>query len=87
MWAACCVVFLGCLRCSEFNLATVPNQTSCDHTIHLSYSDVVIDTKTAPTMVILNYIKQSKTNSYLATLPEGAQVNCVRFDRERSLSS
>ena len=38
MWAACCVAFFGSLHCSEF---TVPNQTSYDHTIHLSYSDVI----------------------------------------------
>ena len=29
----------GCLCCSDF---TVPNQTSYDPTIHLSYSDAVI---------------------------------------------
>ena len=66
MWAACCVAFFGCLCCSEF---TVPNQTSYDHTIHLSYSDVVVDSKMSPSMVFL-HIKQSKTD----TTREGAQV-------------
>ena len=66
MWAACCVAFFGCLRCSEF---TAPNRTSYDPTIHLSYSDVVVDSKISPSMVFL-YIKQSKTD----TTREGAQI-------------
>ena len=66
MWAACCIAFFGCLRCSEF---TAPNQTSYDPTIHLSYSDVVVDSKISPSMVFL-HIKQSMTD----TTHEGAQV-------------
>ena len=66
MWAVCCIAFFGCLRCSEF---TAPNQTSYDPTIHLSYSDVVVDSKISPSMVFL-HIKQSMTD----TTREGAQV-------------
>ena len=59
MWAACCVAFFGCLRCGEF---TVPSQSNYDPTIHLSYHDVLVDSKASPSMVII-HIKQSKTDT------------------------
>ena len=66
VWVACCVTFFSCLCCSEF---TMPNQTGYDPVIHLSYNDVVIDSKLSPSMVLLQ-IKQSKTDA----TREGAQV-------------
>ena len=66
MWAACCVAFFGCLRCSEF---TVPDQTSYDPASHLSFDDVSVDNKVSPRMILL-HIKQSKTDA----TRQGAQV-------------
>ena len=60
LWAACCLAFFGFLRCGEF---TVPSQTDYDPTIHLSLSDMVIDSRTSPTLIQVT-IKQSKTDPF-----------------------
>ena len=66
MWATCCVAFFGFLRCNEF---TVPSQTGYDPAVHLSYSDVAVDNRDSPTMVVIS-IKQSKTDP----LRKGVQI-------------
>ena len=52
------MAFFGFLRCNEF---TVPAQTGCDPAVHLSYSDVAVDNRDYPTMVVIS-VKQSKTD-------------------------
>ena len=66
MWAACCMAFFGFLRCNEF---TVPAQIGYDPAVHLSYSDVAVDNRDYPTMVVIS-VKQSKTDP----LRSGAQI-------------
>ena len=58
IWAACCTAFFGFMRCGEF---TSPSHSAYDPTVHLSFSDVAVDSKTCPTFIRLT-IKQSKTD-------------------------
>ena len=60
LWAACCIVFFGFLRCSEF---TVPSAQEYDPSAHLSYNDVSLDSRNSPSAVQI-HIKQSKTNPF-----------------------
>ena len=60
LWAACCLAFFGFLRCGEF---TVPNQAGYDSGAHLSIDDVSADSRSSPTMIVVN-IKQSKTDPF-----------------------
>ena len=58
LWAASCVGFFGFLRAGEF---TVPSPRSYDASVHLSLSDLAVDSHTTPSMIRLR-IKQSKTD-------------------------
>ena len=60
MWAACCIVFFGFLRFSEF---TAPSQEDYDPYTHLSYDYVAVDNRTSPTLLTLQ-LKQSKTDPF-----------------------
>ena len=60
LWAACALAFFGFLRCSEF---TVPSQEEYCPTSHLSLQDIVVDSRTSPTMIQVT-IKQSKTDLF-----------------------
>ena len=60
MWAACCVAFFGFLQCSEF---TSPNVSQYDPTVHLSFSDLAVDNRSAPSLVQIT-IKESKTDPF-----------------------
>ena len=60
IWAACCTAFFGFMRCSEF---TSPSHSAYDPTIHLSFGNVSVDSRTCPTFVRLA-IKQSKTDCF-----------------------
>ena len=60
------MAFFGFLRCNEF---TVPVQTGYDPAVHLSYSDVAVDNRDYPTMVVIS-VKQSKTDP----LRSGVQI-------------
>ena len=60
MWAACCLAFFGFLRCNKF---TVPLQASYDPTMHLSYTDISVDKRDNPSVVVV-YIKRSKTDPF-----------------------
>ena len=60
LWAACCLAFFGFLRCSEF---TVPSQSEFCPKTHLTLQDLVIDSRTKPTMIQVT-IKQSKTDPF-----------------------
>ena len=60
LWAACCLAFFGFLRCGEF---TVPSQTEYDKEEHLSLRDIAVDSRLAPSVVIVK-IKQSKTDLF-----------------------
>ena len=60
MWAACCMAFFGFLRSSEF---TVPSPGQFDHSIHLTLSDILLDSRQSPRRVQIT-IKQSKTDPF-----------------------
>ena len=60
LWATACACFFGFLRSGE---ATVPSSSAYDPAVHLSITDVSIDSGTAPTKVLLN-IKASKTDPF-----------------------
>ena len=60
IWAACCLGFFGFLRAAEF---TVPSLTDYDPTVHLSLSDVSLDSHSNPS-VLRVHIKQSKTDPF-----------------------
>ena len=72
MWAACCLGFFGFLRCGEF---TVPNQSEFDGNIHLSVTDIAVDSKTSPSVIQVS-IKQSKTDPFR----KGVQLFLGRTD-------
>ena len=59
-WAACCVAFFGFLRSAEF---TAPSVSAYSAEIHLSLSDVSVDSMTAPSCIRLR-IKVSKTDPF-----------------------
>ena len=59
VWAACCLAFLGFLRCSEF---TVPSSVFILDT-HLTQSDVLTDKIPFPDSLMIN-IKKSKTDQF-----------------------
>ena len=60
LWAACCVVFLGFLRCGEF---LVPDSAPFDQDTHLPLDDVSLDTSTSRWFFLLT-IKASKTDQF-----------------------
>ena len=60
LWTACCTCFHGFLRSGE---ATVPTRGSCDPSLHLSMSDLSVDSSTNPQMVIL-WVKASKIDPF-----------------------
>ena len=60
LWAACCTCFFGFFRSGEI---TVPTQTDYDSSTHLSYGDIMFDSKASPTFVQVN-IKASKTDPF-----------------------
>lgn len=58
LWAATCLAFFGFLRVGEF---TSPASTTFDKDVHLSLSDVSVDSASAPSMLFVR-LKQSKTD-------------------------
>ena len=60
VWAACCLGFFAFLRVGEF---TVPDDTSYDHSVHLSFGDIALDDLKNPTVLQVS-IKQSKTDPF-----------------------
>ena len=60
LWAAACTCFFGFLRSGE---ATVPSRSAYDPAIHLSVSDIAVDSHRAPTSIALR-IKCSKTDPF-----------------------
>jgi hypothetical protein len=61
LWAVGCTCFFGFLRSGE---ATVPTLSGYDARVHLSITDVAIDSREAPSVVSLQ-IKASKTDPFL----------------------
>ena len=59
LWAAACTGFFGFLRAGEFTSPT----SSYDPAVHLSLSDIAVDSHSHPTLVRLR-IKQSKTDPF-----------------------
>ena len=60
IWAACCIGFFEFLRSGEF---TVPSLLDYDPCVHLSLSDVAVDSHSNPSILRL-HLKQSKTDPY-----------------------
>ena len=60
LWAAVCTCFFGFLRSGE---ATVPTLSGYDPEVHLSLSDVALDSHDSPQMVLIR-IKASKTDPF-----------------------
>ena len=60
LWAACCVVFFGFIRCGGF---LVPDSATFDPDTHLSLDDVSLDTSTSHWFFLLT-IKASKTDQF-----------------------
>ena len=60
LWAAACTCFFGFLRSGE---ATVPTTSSYDPEIHLSITDISIDSLTSPNAIMVRIVKASKTDS------------------------
>ena len=58
IWAACCIGFFGFLRSEKF---TVPSLEEYDPSVHLSLSDIALDSHTHPSILRI-HLKQSKTD-------------------------
>ena len=74
LWAACCTCFFGFLRSDE---ATVPTQASYDPDVHLSISDISLDSSVNPCTIIVR-VKASKTDLFRT----GVDVYLGRTDRD-----
>ena len=74
LWATACVCFFGFLRSGE---ATVPTQASYDAGVHLSISDVSLDSQSFPSTVMVR-IKSSKADPFRV----GVTVYLGRTDQE-----
>lgn len=74
LWAVSCTCFFGFLRSGE---ATVQTQTAYDPSIHLSISDVSIDSQVNPQTIVIG-IKASKTDPFR----QGASVYLGRTDSD-----
>ena len=60
IWAACCIGFFGFLRAGEF---TTPSVEAYDASVHLSLSDVALDSHSTPSLIRLR-VKASKTDPF-----------------------
>ena len=60
LWAACYTCFFGFLRSGE---ATVPSRSSYDPAVHLSITDISLDSAEDPRTVVV-HIKASKTDPF-----------------------
>lgn len=60
LWAACCLAYFGFLRSAEF---TVPNMQSYASDIHLSLTDIAVDSMVNPSCLSV-FIKASKTDPF-----------------------
>jgi hypothetical protein len=67
-WAACCLVYFGFLRSSEF---TVPHGTSYSPSLHLSHQDVAFDRRVDSSCLQV-FIKVSKTDPFSAREHSGS---------------
>lgn len=74
LWAACLVGFFGFLRAGEF---TVASMEAFDASVHLSVSDVSVDSRDSPSTVRI-VLKQSKTDPFR----RGAEVFLGRTDND-----
>ena len=74
LWAACCTCFFGFPRSGE---ATVPTQSSYDPDVHLSISDISLDSAVNPRALIVR-VKASKTDPFRT----GVDVYLGRTDRD-----
>ena len=58
MWAACCLGYFAFLRAGEF---TVPSLSQFNPEVHLSPTDISVDSHTAPSLMCI-HLKYSKTD-------------------------
>jgi len=60
MWAACCMVFFGFVQCSEF---TSPSVSQYNPKVHLSFIELAVDNRSAPSLFKLPSRSQKLTPS------------------------
>ena len=60
LWAVCCTSFFGFFRMGEL---TVPSPASYDPNLHLSFSDVSVDSRQASSMACI-HSRRSKTHQF-----------------------
>ena len=75
-WVAACTCFFGFLRSGE---ATVPTQSAYDPAVHLSISDLSLNSATSPSQTIVR-IKASKTDPFRS----GMSIFLGRTDKDLS---
>lgn len=74
LWAAVCTGFFGFLRAAEF---TTPSLAAYDKNVHLSFSDVALDSRSCPSLARIT-VKASKTDPFR----KGVEVYLGRTDVE-----
>ena len=79
IWAACCIGFFGFLRSGEF---TVPSLEEYDPSVHLSLSDIALDSHTHPSILRIR-LKQSKMDPFRL----GVDIYMGKIRHPLSLSS
>ena len=74
LWAAACMCFFGFMRTGEI---VVPSDSGFDHSVHLAFGDVRVDSCSTPTNLVVN-LKTSKMNPFR----QGVQIYLGRTDGE-----
>ena len=74
LWAAACMCFFGFMRTGE---TVVPSHSGIDHSVHLAFGDVRVDSRSTPTYLVVNF-KASKTDPFR----QGIQIYLGRMDSE-----
>ena len=60
LWAAACMCFFGFMRAGEL---VVPSDSGFDPSCHLAAGDVLVDSRTSPSYLVVN-VKASKTDPF-----------------------
>ena len=74
LWAAACMCFFGFMRAGEL---VVPSDIGFDPSYHLAFGDVLVDSRTAPSYLVVK-LKVSKTDPFR----QGVHIYLGRTDGE-----
>ena len=74
LWAAACMCFFGFMRAGEL---VVPSDIGFDSSYHLAFGDVLVDSRTAPSYLVVK-LKASKTDPFR----QGVHIYLGRTDGE-----